>query len=144
MKLKYKKLVSHARPPTKAHETDAGYDLCVADGPYYNSDYDYVEYGTGIAIALERGTTGLLFPRSSISKTPLILANCVGVIDPGYTGEVKLRFKRWKEEREDQEYQFGDKIAQLIIVQTEDVEWEEVSELEDTERGTGGFGSSGK
>ena len=142
MKIAFQKLVTHAEVPKKAHASDAAYDLVVADGPWYNLDFDYVEYGTGIALNIPAGYVGLLFPRSSVSKTPLALANCVGVIDPGYTGEVKLRFKRWKENRQELEYQFGDKVGQLMIIKTEDVQWNEVQVLDSTERGTGGFGST--
>lgn len=144
MKIAFKRTAKHAVMPKKANAGDAGYDLAVCDGPYYNPDYDYIEYGTGIKAAIPEGYVGLLFPRSSISKTPLALANCVGVIDPPYRGEIKMRFKRWQEQREDQEYVFGDRVGQLVIVKTEEIEWEEVDELPESVRGEGGFGSSGR
>lgn len=144
MKIKFKKLVSHATTPKKSHIHDAGYDLTVVDIPLNNYDYDYVEYGTGIAVSIPEGYVGLLFPRSSISKTPFSLANSVGVIDPGYTGEIKVRFKRLQDDKEDLEYKFGDRVIQLIIMKTEAIEFEECDDLDSSKRGTGGFGSTGR
>lgn len=142
MKVKVKRLVAHADIPAYSREGDAGLDL-VATDVNHDREYDFVEYGTGIAVEIPAGHVGLLFPRSSISKTPHQLANSVGVIDSNYRGEIKLRFKT-KEGREHQEYYVGDKIGQLIIVPYPKVVLEEVEELKDTNRGTAGFGSSGK
>jgi len=138
--LKVKKLAEHAFLPEKAHKEDAGFDLRVIDS-YKDHDYKFVEFGTGLAIEIEEGYVGLLFPRSSISKTSHTLANSVGVIDSNYRGEVKIRM-RYEEGREDLEYQFGDKVAQLIIMPIPQVEVVEVTELSSSDRGTGGFGST--
>ena len=143
MKLKVKKRVSHAVIPTYANPGDAAMDLYAVDGAY-DPDGDYIEYGTGLSLEIEPGYVGLLFPRSSISKTPLIQANCVGVIDSSYRGEVCVRFKRLKEDKEHLEYQAGDRIGQLMIIPYPEIEIEEVKELTSTERGEGGFGSTGK
>lgn len=142
MLVQFKKLVPHAVEPTYAHGTDACVDLYAVDS-YKNYDYNYVEYGTGLAIKVPSGHVGLLFPRSSISKTPHLFCNAVGVIDSGYTGEVLVRMK-YKKGKEDLEYAYGDKIAQLLIVPYPKVEFEEVDELPQTDRGVKGFGSSGR
>lgn len=137
MKLKIKKLNSQAKIPTKAHSTDAGFDL-YADEIRYNDRY--IEYGTGVAIELPKGSVGLIFPRSSISKYDLRLANAVGVIDEGYTGELNLRYDAIGPYH----YEKGDRIGQLVVIKLPELEVEEVEELADSERGTGGFGSSNK
>jgi dUTP pyrophosphatase len=142
LKVKIKKLVEHAVIPKYAKLGDAGMDLVAVDAAY-NPDDDYIEYGTGLAVEIPEGHMGLIFPRSSCTKTPLVLGNGVGVVDSGYRGEVCVRFKRIKEDREHQEYQVGDRVAQLIIVPYPSVELEEVEELSESERSTGGFGSTG-
>lgn len=142
LKIKIKKLASHAIIPEYAHNGDAGLDLYCIDR-YENVHYNYIEYGTGLSIKIPEGYMGLLFPRSSISKTCHTLANSVGVIDSGYTGEVKVRM-RYDKDKEYLQYEVGDKIAQLIIIPYPIIKFEEVKELDQTDRGTGGFGSSGK
>lgn len=151
MNIQWTKLHPSAVAPRRAHASDAGYDL-VATSVELNKKEEYWEYGTGIAVAIPDGHVGLLFPRSSISKTDLQLANSVGVIDPGYRGEVKLRFRDVSYERGSESfacarYDVGDKIGQLIIVPIPGVRWDEVGAEEfaqdSSERGTGGFGSTG-
>lgn len=141
MQIKIKKLVPEAVIPNKAHSTDVGLDVVAVSENIVNTpEYGYIEYGLGIAISTPIGFAAFIYPRSSISKTGLILCNSVPVIDPGYTGEIKLRFK-WIPGTA--KYKIGDKIGQLVIQKFEQVEFEEVEELVETERGTGGFGSSG-
>lgn len=140
--VKIKRLVAHAEIPEYGRQGDAGLDL-VATDVYHDRDYDFIEFGTGIAVEIPPGYVGLLFPRSSISKTPHQLANSVGVVDSNYRGEIKLRFKT-KEGREYQEYSVGDKIGQLIIIPYPTIVLQEVEQLSDTNRGSAGFGSSGK
>jgi dUTP pyrophosphatase len=140
LKVKFKKLVKHAFTPEYATDGSAGLDLTAIDS-YKNHDYKYIEYGTGIALDLEPGYVGLLFPRSSISKTPHTLANSVGVIDSDYKGEIKLRM-RYVDDREDMEYAFGDRIGQLVIIPIPSIELEEIDELSTTDRGDKGFGST--
>lgn len=142
LKIKFKKLVDHAFVPEYAKPGDAGMDLIAIDS-YKNLDYEFIEYGTGIAVEIPEGYVGLIFPRSSISKTPHTLANSVGVIDSGYRGELKLRM-RYKESREDMEYSFGDKIGQLVVIPHPKIELIESKVLSDTDRGSGGFGSTDK
>lgn len=138
MKLKIKKLREEAELPFYAKQGDAGMDLkaltVIRTGKYS-------EYGTGIAMEIEEGYVGLVFPRSSISDTDHFLRNSVGVIDSGYRGEVKVRMSI--PSLGAKEYELGDKVAQLVIIKLPWVEVEECQELSDSERSGGGFGSTG-
>lgn len=127
--------------PSYAKAGDAGMDL-TAIGMITTPDY--VQYNTGLAIEIPEGYVGLIFPRSSISKVDLALANSVGVIDAGYRGEIICRFKHFCFKGDYKVYKDGERVAQLIIIPYPQIELEEVSELSDTERGTGGFGSTGQ
>lgn len=152
MKIRFKKLDENAVMPTKAHATDAGYDL-TAVSCFVDKNGVYV-YGTGIAVEIPEGYVGLVFPRSSIADYNLVLSNCVGVIDSGYRGEIMAKFrqsvvhisKRGRAEIEirPNAYQCGQRIAQLIILPVPEIEFEEVLSLSDSDRGVGGYGSSGK
>jgi dUTP pyrophosphatase len=138
MKLKIKKLNERAEIPFYAKDGDAGMDL-VATTLVRTSKF--FEYGTDLAMEIPKGYVGLLFPRSSISKTDHFLRNSVGVIDSGYRGEIKLRMSI--PALGETEYLIGDKVGQLILMKLPWVEIEEVEELSDTDRGEGGFGSTG-
>lgn len=145
MELKVKRLVPAAVLPKKAHATDAGFDL-VAVSRTVDED-GAVVYGTGLAVEIPEGHVGMLFPRSSVAKYDIILSNCVGIIDSGYRGEVMAKFKLMDPLLKHDEYHWygiGDRIAQLIIVELPDVEIVESEELSDSDRGTGGYGSSGR
>lgn len=137
MQVKIKRLNDKAILPTKAHATDAGYDLYASSCHYENG---LVCYGTGIAVEIPQGYVGLVFPRSSIANTHLALSNSVGVIDSGYRGEIKAKFRKGGTRG----YNVGDRIAQLIIIPYPEVVFEEAEELSESDRGTGGYGSSGK
>lgn len=138
MKVKIKKLVENAVVPQYAKLGDAGMDLTAVSMETLNvSDYGYIEYGTGLAMEIPEGFVGLVFPRSSVSKTGLFLANSVGVIDSGYRGEVKCRFKYIPGCAF---YNMGERVAQLMIVPYPTIEFQQVEELSSTERGEGGFG----
>ena len=141
MKIKMKKLHPDAVTPRYAKPGDAGMDLTAV---WMNQEMDLVTYGTGLAAEIPGGHVGLLFPRSSIYKTKMVLTNCVGVIDSGYRGEIMLKFG-WYEQTpgEHQVYQAGDRIGQLIIMPHPKVQFNEVEELSDSDRGAGGFGSTG-
>jgi dUTP pyrophosphatase len=141
MKIKIKKLNTNAVIPTYAKEGDAGMDL-VATSIISNTTFD-VTYGTGIALEIPEGFVGLVFPRSSIRKYELALSNSVGVIDSGYRGELQATFKKTNG-LDSLAYKVGDRIAQIIIIPYPPIEFEEVEELNNTERGEGGFGSTGK
>lgn len=142
MQVKIKKLVEHAEIPKYAKVGDAGMDLVAVD-VCEDRDHQFIEYGTGIAVQIPEGHVGLIFPRSSVSKTSLSLANAVGVIDSNYTGEIKCRF-RSVFDNEHLEYSVGDRIAQLVILPYPTIEFKEVEELDETNRGSGGFGSTGR
>ena len=136
MKLKVKKLNDNAIIPTNARKGDAGMDLTAVSVEDKNH---FVEYGTGLAVEIKSGYVGLLFPRSSISKTGHRLLNSVGVIDSGYRGEIRVRMSHTDRNA----YKVGDRVAQLIIMKLPSVSIEEVDSLLDSDRGEGGFGSSG-
>ena len=144
MKIKIKKLHPNAVIPTYAKNGDAGMDL-TAISVDWNNDNTMCTYDTGVSIEIPKGYVGLLFPRSSVSKTKLQLANSVGVIDSGYRGSIMFKFRHlaWPHYLYTEEtYNVGDRIGQLIIIPYPQIEFEEVNELSTTERGTGGFGST--
>lgn len=140
MKVKIKKIVENAVVPSYAKHGDAGMDLTATSKTY--DEHGNVVYGTGIAVEIPKGYVGLVFPRSSICKTDLLLTNSVGVIDSGYRGEIMAKFAYVS--MHNKKYHVGDRIAQLIIMPYPTIEFEEVDELSETERGSGGYGSSGK
>ena len=107
-----------------------------------NTTFD-VSYGTDLAMEIPNGFVGLVFPRSSIRKYELALSNSVGVIDSGYRGELQATFKKTNG-LDSLAYKVGDRIAQIMIIPHPPIEFNEVDELSDTERGDGGFGSTGK
>ena len=147
MKVKIKKLYKDSVLPTKAHATDAGYDLYAHN--LIRDNQANLVYTTGVAMEIPQGYVGLIFPRSSISRKDLILTNCVGVIDSGYRGEISFKFKRvnFVEQHGDlleNDYRKGERIGQIIIMPYPEIEFVEVDELSDSDRGDGGYGSSGK
>lgn len=164
MKIKIKKLHEDAVIPTYSKFADAGMDL-TATSKIFDKDGNVV-YGTGLAFEIPTGFVGLLFPRSSNAKQDLLLSNSVGVLDSGYRGEVFFKFKPTVIFADvgygagtdgenfdfitmpDQDYlvrtyNVRDRIGQIIILPYPEVEFEEVQELQDSERGTGGYGSTG-
>jgi dUTP pyrophosphatase len=145
MELKIKKLVDNAIIPSYAKDGDAGLDLTVISKSYIE---DGVIYGTGLAFALPKDHVGLLFPRSSIYKKDQSLSNSVGVLDQNYRGEVKAIFKYTsdyiKSGLQPVEYEVGERALQLIVIPYPKMEIVEVDQLDETKRGTGGFGSTGK
>jgi dUTP pyrophosphatase len=138
MQVKVKKLSPSAIIPTYAKDGDAGMDLVITDIKGENKLF--ITYGFGISMEIPEGFMGLVFPRSSIRKTDLVLSNAVGVIDSGYRGEIQVTFKRTGLNK----YEIGDRGAQIIIIPHPPIEFQEVDELTNTERGEGGFGSTGK
>ena|ERR1700677_601107 len=140
MKIKFKKLHPSVITPTYAKNGDAGLDL-VAIFRDWDENYDVWNYDTCLAIEIPEGYVGLVFPRSSIYKKEQMLSNSVGIIDSGYRGSIQFKFRDTKETNF--LYEVGEKIGQLVIIPYPQIELEEVSELNESERGTGGFGSSG-
>ncbi len=144
VKVKFKLLRADAKPPMRAHKTDAGWDL-FAYGCVINNQTRCWDYGTGIAVEIPPGHFGACFPRSSIRKYGLMLSNSVGVIDAGYRGEIVFSFRNTDPHCNfpERRYNNGDRIGQLVILPLPEVEFVKVSELSNSERGEGGFGSSG-
>lgn len=151
MEVRIKKLYKDSILPTKAHASDAGYDL-YAHSKSYDNDGNVV-YGSGVAMEIPKGYVGLVFPRSSNAKKDLILSNSVGVIDSGYRGEISFKFKPSNViEKPDlayipesiSKYEVGDRIGQVIIMPYPEIEFVECDELSESERMCGGYGSTGR
>jgi dUTP pyrophosphatase len=143
MKVQIKKLNENAVIPSYAKDGDAGMDL-VATSIISNTSTQ-ITYGIGLALEIPKGFVGLIFPRSSVRKTRLMLSNCVGVVDSGYRGELQATFNKINNDSvSENDYKVGDRIAQIMIIPHPEIQFEEADELSDTERGEGGFGSTGK
>lgn len=148
--IKFLPLHKDFKLPTKAREGDACFDLIahtmeVKDG--------YIHYGLGCSVELPEGWQALLFPRSSISNMDLVLTNSVGVVDSGYRGELGARFKIIPPVESSPDnipsefaktYKVGDRVCQIQFLPLPQYTLELVEELTDSQRGVGGFGSSGK
>lgn len=163
MEIKYKKLNSNAVEPYRKYDVDAGFDLTATS---IKETDKYIEYGTGLAFEIPEGYVGLLFPRSSVTKMDHQLKNSVGVVDASYRGEIKFRFTKYhhdliSESNENQEhdwinsnhnafrkadyYGVGDRIGQIVFIELPKInKLVEVPELSETDRGEGGYGSTGK
>jgi dUTP pyrophosphatase len=141
MKVKIKKTHSDSVIPSYAKTGDAGMDLVATT--IISEEVFQITYGLGIALEIPEGFVGLVFPRSSIRKTDLSLTNCVGVIDSGYRGELQATFRKERGVAS-RKYEVGDRVVQLMIIPHPTIEFNEVNELSNTERGEGGFGSTGK
>ena len=145
MKVKIKKLHKDAKIPRYAKPGDAGMDLTVTSVDIKRNKA-IVKFG--LAMEIPTGYVGLIFPRSSIHKTDFRLTNSVGVIDSGYRGEISAVFDihgtRLDGETDVWDYKVGDRAAQIIIMPYPEIEFEEVEELSESERGEGGYGSTGK
>lgn len=149
MEVKIKRLYEDSKLPTRAHTTDAGYDL-YAHSKAYDDDGNVV-YGSGVAMEIPQGYVGLVFPRSSNAKKELLLSNSVGIIDSCYRGEISFKFKILYPYHDGEflhdmgrEYEISDRIGQIIIMPYPEIRFVEVDELSETDRDTGGYGSSGK
>lgn len=144
MNMKYKKLNQAAIEPTKGSDYAAGLDLCACtdDDTIDIAAGTTVKIGTGIAVEIPDGYFGAVFARSGLAtKRGLRPANCVGVIDADYRGEVIVALHNDSDKTET--ICAGDRIAQLVIMPYLPVELCEVDELHDTVRGADGFGSTG-
>lgn len=137
--VKIKKLVSNAVIPTYARPGDAGMDLTITN--IDRSQYGKTIYSFGLAMEIPKGYVGLVFPRSSVHKTDQLLSNCVGVIDSGYRGEITAVFLS---SGNTGGYRLGDRACQIIIMPYPTVNFIESEELSETERGTNGYGSTGR
>lgn len=144
MNINVKKLNDTAIVPTRGHEGDAGFDLYAClDEPITIGAGKTVKVPTGLSIAIPNGYFGAVFARSGLAtKQGLRPANCVGVCDAPYRGEYIVALHN--DSDEDRVVNPKDRIAQLIIMPFLTAQFNLVSELDETERGAGGFGSTGK
>ena len=140
MKVRFKRLSYLANVPTRAHGSDAGFDLYAVSSGFDNDGC--LVCHTGIAVEIPNGYMGLVFPRSSIARTGLMLTNSVGVIDSGYRGEILLKFRIVDVGL--RIYDTGDRVGQLVVMPYPEIEYVESDELSDSDRGSGGYGSSGR
>lgn len=136
-----KLLNEYAQLPTRGSKDAAGLDLYCHFQIKVPAD-SQKKIPLGIAVEIPKGHMGLLVPRSSMSKTPLRCANSVGIIDADYRGELSIAYENVS--CNDYTIFRGDRIAQLIIVPIAVVDVEEARTLSETERGDGGYGSTGK
>jgi dUTP pyrophosphatase len=141
--IKIKLLNENAKVPTRGSEKAAGYDLHAATTkPIEIGAHNVEKIGTGISIELPENTFGAIFARSGLAtKKGLRPANCVGVIDSDYRGECIVALRN--DTDEEMIIEAGERIAQLVIMPFIPVDFTVVDELSDTERGDGGFGSTG-
>lgn len=152
-------LSAGAKPPIKATLGAAGFDLFALKREFFTQkdgqltvvepknikQFDLVRYNTGVFCEIPKGYVGLAFARSSIVNMPLIMANTTGVIDSDYRGEIMYVFRILNPENiEETSYQSNDRIGQLVIVKSPDLRLTEVNTLSDSERGRGGYGSTGR
>ena len=151
--MRFKKLYESAVTPTRGSDQAAGYDLYACGYEDQRCDDDMwsvlippgstLKINTGIAVELPKCAFGGVFPRSGLAcKFGLAPANKVGVVDSDYRGEIIVCL--YNQASLPQVVHKGDRIAQFIIIPYIATEWEEVDELSGTERGAGGFGSTGK
>lgn len=143
LNVKVKRLVSEAVLPKKAHGADAGYDLTAVSVEVRNQG-KIIVYHTGLAFDIPEGWCGKVYPRSSVRDYDLALANCVGIIDSGYHGEVTLSFRRMASWVAKNIYAKGDRVGQIVFERVKDADFQEVTMFNESERGAGGYGSTGK
>ena len=144
MKIEIKKLRENAKIPTRGSEYAAGYDLyaCI-EKPVTVMPHTTEKIGTGLSVAVPEGYFGAIFARSGLAaKEGLRPANCVGVADSDYRGEYMVAMHNDTDEI--RAVLPDERIAQLVILPFLEAEFEEKEELSETERGSGGFGSTGR
>lgn len=151
MSIKIKRLTETAKIPTKGSEYAAGFDLYADNFGDFKSEKEWslmilpgetVKIKTGVAVALPENTWGGIYARSGLAtKQGLAPANKVGVIDSDYRGEIIVALHNHSGYQ--QMLHQGDRVAQLVIHEFKPYDFEEVDELDDTDRGEGGFGSTG-
>lgn len=138
--VRVKKLSENAKIPSYSKDGDAGLDLTVTK--IISETKKDITYGYDLAFEIPKGYVGLLFPRSSVKNKDLLLTNCVGVIDSGFRGEIQTTFKK-TDDGECVIYSVGDRACQMIIIPYPKVNIIVSDELNYSERGDGGFGSTG-
>jgi dUTP pyrophosphatase len=140
---RYTRLTESAVPPRRAHDDDAGFDLCAAESARLEPGRR-ASVGTGIAVEIPEGSAGLVLPRSGLAaRHGISVVNAPGLIDAGYRGEVRVLLLNTDR---DEAFQVepGDRIAQLVIVEVSRGEPEEAESLAESIRGADGFGSTGR
>jgi dUTP pyrophosphatase len=143
MKLRFARLSEGARPPARAHDDDAGYDLHAAEAATL-APGERASVGTGIAVEIPDGHAGLVVPRSGLAlRHGIGVVNAPGVVDCGYRGEVRVLLLN-SDRGETFSVEPGDRIAQLLIVPVSAPELVESERLGESLRGAGGFGSTGR
>ncbi len=143
MRLRFQRLAQNALAPARAHEDDAAFDLHSAEELVIQPG-ERADVGTGLAVAIPPAHAGLVLPRSGLAaRHGISLVNAPGLIDPGYRGELRVLLIN-TDRHEPFEIAPGDRIAQLMVVATGVVRLHEVDELDETVRGLGGFGSTGR
>lgn len=141
MEIKIKKLYKDSVIPTRGSEYAAGYDLYAHEGATIKP-HETAKIGTGVAIQPPKDTFGAVFARSGLAaKQGLRPANCVGVCDYDYTGEYIVALHN--DSNEERVIEKGERIGQVVFIPYVNVTFVEVDELDATERGAGGFGSTG-
>lgn len=141
MEIKIKRLYEDSIIPTRGSEYAAGYDLYAHEGATIKP-HETAKIGTGVAIQPPKDTFGAVFARSGLAtKQGLRPANCVGVCDYDYTGEYIVALHN--DSNEERTVEAGERIGQVVFIPYINVSFVEVDELEETERGDGGFGSTG-
>ena len=141
MEIKVRKIDTNASVPKFSHESDGCADLTAVRE--WRDEWGNLCVGTGISLEIPNGYVGLLFARSSISKTCLILRNHVGVIDAGYRGEVIFKFQESDGLGTYGTYKIGDRVGQIMIIPRPKISYIEASALSESARSEGGFGSTG-
>ena len=143
MELPVAKLNPEAVLPSRAHEGDAGLDLCACEAAHIGPGERW-SVGTGIAVEIPEGHAGLVLPRSGLAKKHgIALVNAPGLIDSGYRGEIRVLLLN-TDPADTFRVEPGDRIAQLVIAPVALLEPVEAAALADSARGDGGFGSSGR
>ncbi|ACV22118.1 Deoxyuridine 5'-triphosphate nucleotidohydrolase [Slackia heliotrinireducens] len=142
LRVPIKKLAEDAVVPSYAYDGDAGVDLRATENLVLKP-FERALVATSLAVAIPEGYAGLVMPRSGLAiKHGISVVNAPGLIDSHYRGELKVILINL-DSKEDFEINVGDRIAQLVIAKVENVDWQPVDELDATDRGAGGFGSSG-
>lgn len=139
LEVKCKLLHPDAKLPKYSRDGDAGMDLFAVSRTF--DDHGNIVYDTGVSIALDQGYVADLRPRSGVTKYDLNMLNSPGTVDSNYRGPLIIKFRPTKEDPKI--YEVGERIAQLVIIPIPYIILEEVDDLDETVRGTGGFGSSG-
>jgi dUTP pyrophosphatase len=142
MQLTFRRFTNSVSVPSRKHPGDAGYDLQAATDVVLKAG-ERALVPTGVAVAIPQGYAGLVVPRSGWAiQHGLSVVNAPGIVDAGYRGELQAILINHGSEPVS--IKIGDRIAQLVVVAVPELEWIEVAELEGSQRGDAGFGSTGR